>query len=165
MESIQVQGSPSQVHAYDNPTISPIQFMLAVMRDTTLPLSIRLDAAAKVAPFTHPIRANESRGYESIPYRCTIIIGGLPPEAQDLTTGNNSDSLQISHKTLNHSGEPQAPVNLTTIPSPPTPEEIQQIKAAVQALHPDADLSSLPEPRLCECGHWMFYPCKCASVH
>ena len=39
-------GLPPQTHLCDDPDLSPLQFMLAVMRDTTLPLSIRLDAAA-----------------------------------------------------------------------------------------------------------------------
>jgi len=154
-------------HAYDAPNLTPVQFMLAVMRDTTLPLSIRLDAASKVAPFTHPRpRPFESRLYESIPHRGTIVIGGLPTEAQSETTEIGSHFSPSSHIPVPHSGEPKAPVNIETIIDPLSPTDIQQIKSVVQRLHPDADLSQTPDHlTLCECGHWMLFPCKCASIH
>ena len=35
-------------HKYDNPKLSPKEFLLAVMRDPTVPLGLRIEAAAKV---------------------------------------------------------------------------------------------------------------------
>jgi hypothetical protein len=47
---------PAQAHEYDTPGIAPLAFMLAVARDPTVPLPIRLKAAQYAAPFTeHPI--------------------------------------------------------------------------------------------------------------
>ena len=39
-------------HAYDNPDLSAVQFLLAVMRDQSVSLHLRLRAAQAVAPFT-----------------------------------------------------------------------------------------------------------------
>jgi hypothetical protein len=41
-------------HAYDAPNISAKDFLLAVMRDPTVPLNLRVTAADLVAPFMHP---------------------------------------------------------------------------------------------------------------
>jgi hypothetical protein len=38
--------------AYNDPTLSPLDFLLAVMHDTHLPVSIRMDAAKAAAPYT-----------------------------------------------------------------------------------------------------------------
>jgi hypothetical protein len=44
-------------HAYDNPELSAVQFLLAVMRDQSVPLYLRIDAARAAAPYEHaPIR-------------------------------------------------------------------------------------------------------------
>jgi hypothetical protein len=40
-------------HDYNDPNISPKDFMLAVMRDPSVPLSLRMDAANNVAPYEH----------------------------------------------------------------------------------------------------------------
>lgn len=68
-------GVLGSAHLYNEPDLSPTEFMLAVMRDEHLPLAIRLDAAHKVAPFTERARGSMN----SIPPRCTIVIGGLGP--------------------------------------------------------------------------------------
>jgi hypothetical protein len=45
------QASPIEsAHAYDNPTIKPKEFLLAVMRDQTVPLAQRIEAAGKALP-------------------------------------------------------------------------------------------------------------------
>jgi len=44
-------------HAYDAPGLSALDFLLAVMRDTSLPLHIRTEAARSAAPYVaapHP---------------------------------------------------------------------------------------------------------------
>jgi hypothetical protein len=37
-------------HKYDSPRLSPKEFLIAVMRDPTVALDLRIDAAAKVMP-------------------------------------------------------------------------------------------------------------------
>lgn len=37
-------------HKYDNPSIGSEDFLLAIMRDPTIALTIRMDAAAKLLP-------------------------------------------------------------------------------------------------------------------
>jgi hypothetical protein len=37
-------------HKYDNPRLSPREFLLAVMRDPTVALELRIEAAAKAMP-------------------------------------------------------------------------------------------------------------------
>jgi hypothetical protein len=53
-----------RAHKYDRPSLSPKEFLLAVMRDPTVPLEQRIGAAAKVMPlldaFDFP--ACETRG-------------------------------------------------------------------------------------------------------
>jgi hypothetical protein len=41
-------------HEYDDPTLDSLAFMRAVQRDQRLPVSIRLEAADKLAPYEHP---------------------------------------------------------------------------------------------------------------
>ena len=63
--------------AYNDANLSPKDFLLAVMRDHRVPLSARMDAAAKVAVFEHPRLAQVSQDVTS---GITIKIeGGLPP--------------------------------------------------------------------------------------
>lgn len=40
-------------HAYDDPDLSAVQFLLAVMRDQSVPLYLRMKAAHVVAPYEH----------------------------------------------------------------------------------------------------------------
>jgi hypothetical protein len=42
-------------HEYDNQSLDSLEFMRAVQRDQRLPVSIRLEAAAKIAPYEAPI--------------------------------------------------------------------------------------------------------------
>jgi hypothetical protein len=42
-------------HAYDNPALDSLEFMRAMMHDTRLPMAVRLEAAAKIAPYEHPV--------------------------------------------------------------------------------------------------------------
>jgi len=45
---------PPQTHAYDDPSLDPLEFLQAVYRDQTLPMSIRIDAARALLPYTEP---------------------------------------------------------------------------------------------------------------
>jgi hypothetical protein len=69
----EVLGPP---HEYDNPELSPKQFLLSIMRSSHLPLSVRMDAASKVAVFEHPRLAQVNQDVQG---GVTIRIeGGLP---------------------------------------------------------------------------------------
>jgi hypothetical protein len=158
------QDTGPSAHAYDDPSLDALEFLLAVMHATNQPISTRIEAAKAALPYTNSF-PSKVQGYVS--YHCRLIIGGLEPVAEDPSPPNEGSQSFSPRRSNNHhpQSEAQAPQNLTRYSDPPTPEDIQQIKAAVQRLCPDADLSNIPEPRLCACGHWMFYPCKCASVH
>jgi hypothetical protein len=42
----------TRAHPYDNPALTPLAFLLAVMRDHALPLSTRIEAATMALPLT-----------------------------------------------------------------------------------------------------------------
>jgi hypothetical protein len=48
------QQTNNRPHLYDNPAITPKNFLLAVMRDPSVPLSLRIDAATFALPLTAP---------------------------------------------------------------------------------------------------------------
>src|SRR5215469_15570658 len=67
---------PQPERAFDNPELSPKDFLLAVMRDRRVPLAARMDAAAKVAVYEHPRLAQTTA---DVTAGLTIRIeGGLP---------------------------------------------------------------------------------------
>jgi hypothetical protein len=69
----EILGPP---HKYDDTELSPKEFLLAVMRDTRLPISVRMEAAAKVAVYEH---ARLAQVTQDITADMKIIIeGGLP---------------------------------------------------------------------------------------
>ena len=158
-------GLPPQTHPYDDASLDPLEFLLAVYRDPSLPMSVRIAAARGALPFTEPRPAN------SFPPRCKIIIGGLGPCATDPPEqiNENLQSFSVSaDNSCQPSSEPPAPVNTETnsypqtfidYSTPPTPAELQEIKAVINRLRPDLAHLPVPEPHLCACGHWIFGPC------
>jgi hypothetical protein len=178
-------GLPPQTHAYDDPDLTPIEFLQAVYRDSSLPMSIRIDAARGALPFTEPRPASSPSSHVG----CKIIIPPLSlepwshicspwpregdrasgcPECASGPTRNHSENLLSASITIPHDAELPAPQNLTTNPepstfidysTPPTPAELQEIKAAINRLRPDLAHLPIPELHLCRCGHWMFGPC------
>jgi hypothetical protein len=154
-------------HAYNDPELSPIEFLKAVYHATHLPMSTRIEAASALLPFTEP----KPRPTNSFPPRCKIIIGGLGPCSPDPETNTISQPSSIgADNTRQTSSEAVAPVYTETTfypqtfidySTPPTPAELQEIKAAVHALRPDLAHLPPPEPRLCACGHWIFGDCGC----
>jgi hypothetical protein len=57
-------------HAYNDPDLSPIEFLYAVYRDASLPMSIRIEAARGLLPYTEPRPAR----IPSSDVSCTIVI-------------------------------------------------------------------------------------------
>ena len=153
------------------PPAFPREFLRCVMDCQRLPMSTRIEAAKALLPFTTPY----PRPVNSFRPRCTIVIpyqGTLDhsSSAGD-PTGNHSQNPSAPNKTLTHGGPPGDPVklreeieaqNLEPFPNyrdPPSPQELAEIKAVINRLRPEfADLP-IPEPRLCQCGHWIFGPC------
>ena len=168
--SITREGRAPQPHACDAPNLSAKEFLLAVMHDRTLPLATRIKAASALLPFTNSV----PRPTNSVP-RCKIVIGGLGPYDQSLSpedpeqinTISQSKSAIANNNPHPQSGapgplyieenpEPSTSINYST---PPTPAELQEIKAAINRLRPDLAHLPVPEPHLCACGHWIFGPC------
>ena len=159
-------------HAYNDPDLSPIEFLTAVYNDASLPMSIRIDAARGLLPYTEPrpARVPSWNG-------CTIVIPpfeagtadheACTPPPPDPTRNHSQNPLSPS-KTLTRADEAVAPQNLETTPDPQSlpdystlsTEEILHLKAIALKW-------GLPEPHLCSyCGHWLTvtYPdCICGS--
>lgn len=75
-ENIVGEGFGPEEHSYDSDGITPKDFLLAIMRDKRVPLSVRMVAAEKVAVFEHPRLAQVS---QDVTAGITIKIeGGLP---------------------------------------------------------------------------------------
>jgi hypothetical protein len=154
-------------HPYNDPSLGPLEFLRCVYRDPLLPMSIRIDAARGLLPYTEPRPASSPSSHIG----CTIVIGGLGPRATDPPEqiNENLQSFSVSaDNSCQPSSEPPAPVNTETnsypqtfidYSTPPTPAELQEIKAAINRLRPDLAHLPIPEPHLCACGHWIFGPC------
>jgi hypothetical protein len=154
-------------HAYNDPDLSPIEFLLAVMHCDRLPMSTRIDAARGLLPYTEPRPACAPSSHVG----CTIVIGGLGPCDPDPLPGSTRDHSQNpfgAQIPVPRDDEPGDPQNLTTtsyppsLPNysdPPTPAELQEIKAAINRLRPDLADLAVPEFRFCECGNWICGPC------
>src|SRR2546425_12800396 len=80
------QGLPPQTHVYDDPDLSPLEFLQAVYHATHLPMTTRIEAASALLPFTDP----KPRPTNSFPPRCKIIIGGLGPCSPSPETNEKS---------------------------------------------------------------------------
>jgi len=151
-------------HLYNSPGLSPLEFLRAVMEDQHLPMSYRMEAAKALLPYTNSFPRPVRQGYD----QCKIIIGGLgeggpdPGSADELAddpTGNHSQNPSAASITVPHSGEPGDPQILRDYSNPPTSDDLLQIKTAINNLRPDLADFPIPEPRLCQCGHWLFGPC------
>jgi hypothetical protein len=63
-------------HAYNEPDLPPMEFLLAIMHDRRTPLAARIDAAKAVSVYMHPRLAQVT---QEISGGVKIIIeGGLP---------------------------------------------------------------------------------------
>ena len=155
---------------YNDPFLSPLEFLLCVMHDEHLPMATRIQAASAALPFTTPYPRPTS--HEP---RCTYVIPPLSYEPWSevcspwpRSTENHSQNPDPATITVTHDADPGDPQNLTRDPEPlpspdysrpPTPEEIREIKAVINKLRPDLAHLPVPEPHLCAGGHWMFGPC------
>ena len=138
--------APGPAHPCDDPSLSATQFLCAIYRDPTFPVATRIRAASLLLPLTESV----PRAMTPEP-RCTIVIGGIPTEAQD--HDNRKTQLKDSVAEDNHRP-------FMTTPGPSYIEKtlehlpLDEIIKIVARTDPD----SLP---LCRCGHRMFFPCSC----
>jgi hypothetical protein len=72
------QAPAPTTHAYNDPDLSPVEFLQHVMHATHLPMVSRIQAASALLPYTNSFPRSQT-----IPPRCKIIIGGLGPSATD----------------------------------------------------------------------------------
>jgi hypothetical protein len=69
-------------HAPEDPVQTPLDFLLAIMRDETATRSERVDAANKAAPYLHPKHATVDHRSSDGSMRPTIIFEGMPTDAK-----------------------------------------------------------------------------------
>ena len=72
-------------HPYDNPELSAFDFLVCIMRDVTLPLPVRVDAAGKLLPIYREMKTTTVR-----------ITGGLdlsPAELAELEAAKPDDDI------------------------------------------------------------------------
>jgi hypothetical protein len=126
-------------HAYNDPDLGPLEFLLAVMRDTTLPITVRIQAAAAVAPFVTPRPG--ARRYNCVGHHLEYIIGPNLPlhevlrqdhgprtteqgSSTETPDGGNANSQSFSVSAPNnpqpHGDEPGDPKYGETTSHPPT---------------------------------------------
>jgi hypothetical protein len=170
-ESTHQGPGASPYYAYNARGLSALEFLYAVMNAQHLPMSTRMEAAKALLPFTNPYPRPIA------PPAYTIVIPPLSLEPWSeicspwpRSTANDSQNPSGSHIPFSHGEDTKAPVNFETNPepsplidyfSPPTPEDLQAIKAVVNKLRPDLAHLPTPEFHLCPCGHWITgtYPC------
>ena len=75
--SITREGRGPQTHAYNDPNLSPKEFLLAVMRDPSQPMATRITAARDVAPYFIAAPRPVVQGPT-----LTIVIGGIEDPEQ-----------------------------------------------------------------------------------
>jgi len=141
---------PEPSHAYDDPNLSAIEFLRACMHDQRLPLTTRMDAAAKLLPLTEsarpPVRISEVK----------IIIEGLHDQESvaqdpDATPGGKIGNQQSKDRIRSNSPRPF----LTT----PGPSYIEKVLERIPLSEIMEIVSRCPDHLLplCRCGHRMMY--------
>ena len=166
-------------HPCNNPNLSPIEFLEAVMHDDTFSMPLRVKAPAALTSIhtkapQSPITIHIKDAY------CHEYLARFPwlkefaaKDPEQINGKSQSFSSSASNNPHPRCGDPGPPNIETTSNSPtlidyskpPTPDEIQQIKAAVHALQPDFDPSQPVPLYLSACGRWLTFRCNCVIVH
>src|SRR5215467_16269259 len=117
--------APGPAHPCNAFGLSPLEFLQAVYRDPLLPMSIRIDAARGLLPYTEPRPTNTP------PWNgCTIVIppfdyeprtpdpGSVAPPPEQINSDRPSNPLSASalSASANHPAQSELPPeeNLTT---------------------------------------------------
>ena len=108
----EAQAPASIPHAYNDPNLSPIEFLQAVYRDASLPMSIRIDAARGLLPYTEPKPAR----IPSSDVSCTIVIPPFEARTPDTEAheGDNRKSQSFS-EIANNNHHPQSVANTPSV--------------------------------------------------
>jgi len=169
----EAQAPAPTTHTYNDATLSPVEFLRAVMHATHQPMSIRIEAARALLPYTHPYPRSV------VPPSGKIVIPPLSYEPwsevcspwpreeghADDPTRNHSENLGSPNIPITHNLEAPAPENLemNSNPSYLPDYSLPPHPAVFEA----ARKYGLPEPHLCSyCGHWLTttYPdCICGT--
>jgi len=164
-------------HPCNNPNLSPIEFLEAVMHDDTFSIALRAKAAkaltlihtkAPLPPITIHIKDPYSHEYLA---RFPWLKEFVAKDPEQINTNSQSFSRSASDNPHPSSETPDPlytetnsyPATLIDYSKPLSPCEIQQIKAVVHALQPDFDPSQPVPLYLCACGHWLTFECNCAT--
>ncbi|ODS90292.1 MAG: hypothetical protein BGO83_12945 [Devosia sp. 66-14] len=78
-------------NAPDDPVQTPLDFLLAIMRNPEIPRSERVDAANKAAPYLHSKHATVDHRSSDGSMRPTIIFEGIPRDARSEQRDEASD--------------------------------------------------------------------------
>ena len=79
-------------NAPDDPVQTPLDFLLAIMRNPEIPRSERVDAANKAAPYLHSKHATVDHRSSDGSMRPTIIFEGMPRDARSEQRDEGSDT-------------------------------------------------------------------------
>ena len=148
-------------HPCNNPNLSPIEFLEAVTHDDTFSIALRAKAAkaltlihtkAPVPPITIHIKDPYSHEYLT---RFPWLKEFAAKDPEQVNTNSQSKS-RIRPDNPQPSSETPGPTNIETnsypqtlidYSKPPTPAELQEIKAAINKLRPDLTHLPVPEPK------------------
>ena len=148
-------------HAYDAPDLSPIEFLQAVYHATHLPMSIRIDAARGLLPFTEPAPRPVVQGPT-----LTIVIGGIEDPEQINSETQLKEFLRADN-CQPRCGDPDSLYTETNSNPPTFNLFIDYSTPPDPAVFEAARKWGFPEPHPCSyCGHWLTktYPdCICTS--
>lgn len=78
-------------NAPEDPAQTPLEFLLAIMRNPEIPRSERVDAANKAAPYLHSKHATVDHRSSDGSMRPTIIFEGMPSDARSEQRDEGSD--------------------------------------------------------------------------
>ena len=138
--------APGPAHPCDAPGLSPIEFLQAIYRDRTLPMSIRIDAARGLLPFTEPAPRPVVQGPT-----LTIVIGGI------------EDPEQIIGETQsNFDFRPAKPQPFWTTPGQSYIEKTLERMSLSEIIKTIANTPEHLLPTCTICNYPMMYPCSVA---
>src|SRR5262249_55583441 len=167
-------------HPCNNQNLSPEEFLQRVMVDDTFSMTLRVKAAAALTSIQTKAHVPPITIRIKDPY-CHEYLARFPwlkefaAKDPEQINENSQSKSRIRPDNPQPSSETPGPTNIETnsypptligYSKPPTPAELQEIKAAINALRPDLAHLPTPEFHLCPCGHWITgtYPC-CEALH
>jgi hypothetical protein len=94
------KATAAKVAAIAASGLTPLDFMLGVMRDESRDVAVRLDAARSAAPYVHPkLSAVEHSGKDGGPVRVEVVV------KRDTLFYGRSPAARAPAESVTHSGE------------------------------------------------------------